>query len=994
MRCLWISLVAAFAVSVNIAHADDDLLFREQIAPILEKRCVSCHSAKVAKGGLSLDSRAALFKGGDGGPPVEPGRPDESLLIEKIQGTKPEMPKSGDPLVKPEVDVLRRWITEGARWPEGLTLVDRKFDGETWWAFRPLTHPPLPKISDAGWCRNSLDMFILQGLRSAGMTPSAEADRRTLIRRLSFDLTGLPPTPEEVAAFEADASPDAYEKQVDRLLASPAYGERWARHWLDVVHYGDTHGYDKDKRRDHAWPYRDYVIGSFNQDLPYARFLKEQVAGDILFPDDPRSTIATGFLAAGPWDFVGNVELREGTVDKEKTRLIDRDDMLSNVVTTFQSLTIGCARCHDHKFDPIPQRDYYRLQAVFSGIDRGDRPYSPSDRPARQAEFAKRKANLNARLTKIDREIDALTSLGLKQINERITLIVDQLTALPPSSRALPPSSPTNGFHSSIFDKPDSSAWVQVDLGRSYPLDEVRLIPARPVDFPDTPGFGFPRRYRVEVSDDPSFKQDATLVESDEIADAERVADEPLVIPIGGRSARYVRVSAARLWKRSGDYVFALAELEAISQRVNRAEGSKVASSGSIEAGRWSTKHLVDGFDSRSKRPDATGPSVARRSELLRDLRRFQRDRRAKIGAATPIALRSKRDGIRADLIVLDASEATSIQGPLVYAVRPIPPRPIRVLARGDVEKPGEVVGPGTLSCLKELPSIFPESAEEGTRRAALGEWLARLDNPLTWRSIVNRVWQYHVGKGLVDTPGDFGRNGSKPSHPELLDWLAAEFRDGGGSLKSLHRLIVLSSFYRQSSADVPRFSKLDGDNRKLWRMNRRRLEAEAVRDSVLAVVGTLDCRMQGPAFEPFRFKDDHSPIYDHNAIDRVLAPENRRRSVYRFTVRSVPHPFLECLDAADPNIATPTRSTTVTPLQALALWNDPFILDQAEAFARRVGSPGGSTEASVDRAVRLAFGRPPRPDEARALAKLARSRGLASVCRLLLNTNEFLFVD
>jgi hypothetical protein len=585
---------------------------------------------------------------------------------------------------------------------------------ETWWSFQPLSRPALPSVTDRAWVRTPVDAFIRAGLEAQGLTPSPEADRRTLIRRVTFDLHGLPPTPAEIDAFVNDLRPDAYARLLDRLLASPRYGERWGRHWLDVVHYGDTHGYDKDKRRDHAWPYRDYVIRSFNADKPYARFIREQIAGDVLAPDSPDRVIATGFLAAGPWDFVGHVELREGTVEKEKTRLFDRDDMLSNTVSTFLSLTAHCARCHDHKFDPIPQTDYYRLQAVFAGVDRGNRP----------------------------------------------------LRAPAPAGQ--------------------------------------------------------------------------------------------------------------------------------------------------------------------------------------------------------------------------------------VYAVVSHAPRPIHLLRRGNVEQPRGLVTPGSLSCLPGLPSDFTlaESTNEGSRRAALAEWIADSRNGLTWRSIVNRVWHYHFGRGLVDTPNDFGHHGSRPTHPELLDWLAVDFRDNGQSLKRLHRLILLSATYRQSSRFDAASAKLDADNRFLWRMNRQRLDAESIRDTVLAVSGKLDSRMGGPGFELFRFKDDHSPVYDYEAPDRADNPQAWRRTVYRFVVRSVPNPFLDCLDCADPNLNTPVRNTTLTALQALALLNDPFMVRQAGYFANRLQALSEDPRAQIEASYQLVFGRPPRPEEREALLGYVKKHGLANACRLLFNANEMVFVD
>jgi hypothetical protein len=703
------------------ARADDAAVFAERVAPLLRQRCVPCHNPQKRRGGLDLTTREALLRGSNEGAAIAPGQADQSLLVKMISGSPPRMPKQATPLTADEVAVVRTWIDHGAAWPRTLTLTaeaPKPRVGPDWWSLRPLVRPAVPGVRDPGWVRTPVDAFILAALEAKGLRPAPAADRRTLIRRVTFDLHGLPPTPEEVAAFVHDPAPDAYERLLDRLLASPRYGERWGRHWLDVVHYGDTHGYDKDKRRDHAWPYRDYVIRSFNADKAYSRFVQEQLAGDVLTPGDPDGVIATGFIAAGPWDFVGHVELREGTVEKAKTRLLDRDDMVSNAIGTFLSLTVHCARCHDHKFDPIPQKDYYRLQAVFSGVERGDRPY-------------------------------------------------------------------------------------------------------------------------------------------------------------------------------------------------------------------------------RAGQPRAKA-------------------------------------------------------GPLVYAVLPRSSRPIHVLPRGDVERPAERVNPGGLTCVAGPDPEFrlARPDHEGDRRAALAAWVTDRSNGLTWRSIVNRVWHYHFSRGLVDTPNDFGWNGGRPTHPELLDWLAIEFRDGRQSLKELHRLILRSAAYRQSSRHEPAFAKLDADNRYLWRMNRQRLDAESIRDAVLAVSGKLDPRMGGPGFELFRFKDDHSPVYDHSALEKINNPAAWRRTVYRFTVRSVPNPFLECLDCADPNLNVPVRNTTLTALQALALLNDPFIIDQAEHLATRLRRGSGELAAQIEAAYNLAFARPPTAAEKEALTDYATRHGLANACRLLFNANEFVFLD
>ena len=844
--------------------------------------------------------------------------------------------------------------------------------GETWWSFQPLKRPGLPVIPNETWSRHPVDVFIRAKHLAYNLKPSPEADRLTLLRRLSFDLTGLPPTPEEQDAFIRDTRPDAYERLVDRLLASTAYGERWARHWLDIARYADTHGYDKDKRREHAWRYRDWVIDVLNAGKPYRDFVREQLAGDVLAPGRPEGLIATGYIAAGPWDFVGQVELREGTIDKMKTRVLDRDDMVSSTLGAFASLTVGCARCHDHKFDPISQEDYYSLQAVFAGVDRGNRRLPGHD----EESDAKERQNLALQLTEVEREIAKV----LGPDAARIAALKAQWYKLPlPTQR-----STTNGYHSLIEPTPNAVKWVQIDLGTPLMLDGVYLFPARPVDFPDTPGFGFPVRYKVEASDDATFKT-ATLLLDRTTADVPNPGDVPQTIDAAGAKARYVRITATRLWKRTNDYAFALGEVQVTAGGKVVSHGKTVTSKDTIDAGRWARRHLVDGADSRWKLADATAPAFSTRLKLAKELAALE----AKSLAAVPLALRDKRARITKQRDALEAKKQT---GPEVYSIISIPPRPIHLLKRGDVEQPKAAMTPRGLSCV-ELPREFGDKTE-GERRLALADWLTHRDHPLTWRSAVNRVWHHHFGRGLVDTPNDFGRMGSLPTHPELLDWLAVEFRDSGGSLKVLHRLLVTSATYRQAGQHNDTAAKVDGDNRYIWRMTRRRLDAEALRDATLAVSGSLDRHAGGSGYTLFRFKDDHSPIYDHSALERIHDPATYRRTVYRFVVRSVPNPFLECLDCADPNQPVPVRNTTLTALQALALMNNPFMVRQSSLMAERLQATKTDLTAQMEIAHRLAFGRPADANTRTALAEHARIYGLAATCRVLLNANEFVFVD
>lgn len=990
LRLSLLLLSTSFTVSTN---ADETGTFESQVAPTLRQRCIKCHNPKRARGELDITSRNALLKGGKSGPAIVVGKPEKSLLLKMISGVKPKMPRGGEPLSSQQIASIKKWIQQGANWPRNVALMKN----ETWWSLRPLTRPELPKIEKAKWAKNPVDLFVLARHQEKNLTHSAPASRATLLRRLTYDLHGLPPTPEDIQAFVSDDSPNAYGKVVDRLLASPRYGERWGRHWLDVAHYADTHGYDKDKRRDHAWPYRDYVIRAFNQDKPYSRFVKEQLAGDYLYPQHRDGIIATGFLAAGPWDFVGHRELREGTVEKMKTRLLDRDDIVSSVISTFNSMTVHCARCHNHKFDPIPQKDYYRLQAVFSGIDRGNRKYDSPEILARRMELISGQKQVQDQLNTITTKIRNLRSPALNQIRNELSQSQKLLTSLPRPMGQKP--SRTNGYHSHITKKPNVTKWVQVDLGMEMQIDQIRLIPARPVDFPDTPGFGFPVRFQVAIANDPKFIK-ADLIADHCDRDYPNPGDSMVTFAVKKKRARFVRVTANKLWLRRNDYALAFAELQVIANEQNVARGATVTSLDSIEAGRWSRRHLVDNYDSRKELADLSDPTVInavkKRTELIRRMEQLRSKEQVTIQKMlTEKERHSLLEGNQR--LKLISRELESLpQSSMVYAVNPREPRPIWVLKRGDVERHDEKVKPGALSCVPDLSSelVVDKSLPEGARRAALAKWITDHENVLTWRSIANRIWHYHFGQGLVRTPNDFGENGALPTHPELLDWLATELRDNGGSIKSLHRLIVMSATWQQSSTYNPEMAKVDNDNQYLWRVNRRRLDAESIRDSVLAVSGQLSTQMAGPGFTLFRFKDDHSPVYDYVDTERIHDPATYRRTIYRFTVRSVPNPFLECLDSADPNVPVPVRNTTLTAQQALALLNNPFMVRQAEFFAHRVQKETSNPERQIQRATWLAFGRSPRTDELRLMLNYRKQHGLVNLCRLLLNANELVFVD
>ncbi|MFO0850668.1 MAG: DUF1553 domain-containing protein [Gemmataceae bacterium] len=979
-------LVALLAGPAGADHGP--LTFERDVRPILRAVCFQCHGEEAnPKGKLDLRLVRLMAAGGRSGPAVVPGKLDESVLWEKVASD--EMPKGTKKLTAEQKATVRRWIEQGAKTarPEPADPAAARFTAEdlSHWSFQPVKSPPAPGVPGAG---SPIDAFLLAKLRSAGISGfTPEADRRTLIRRLTFDLYGLPPTPADIDAFLADRSPGAYERLVDRLLASPRYGERWGRHWLDVVRYADTHGYDKDKPRPHAWPYRDYVIRALNADKPYTRFVQEQIAGDVLFPGTADGVEALGFLAAGPWDFIGHAELPESKTDGRVARNLDRDEFVTATLGAFASLTVGCARCHDHKFDPITQDDYYALQAVFAAIDRTDKRYDPD--PV----SAERRTALLAARRLADARLHGLETQAHERAGAELAALNRQLA----DARKPSVPRPEFGYHSAVADRPDRAKWVQVDLGASISLDRVVLRPCHD-DFAGIgAGFGFPVRFKVEASDDPRLETGVTVLLDRTAGDVPNPRTAPVAAPAGGRAARYVRVTATALSRRlPTDFIFALAELEAFDGAgTNRAAGAAVTALDSTEAPtRWRRANLTDGI--------YPGPAVSA-SEARALTARREAALAAALGprAAEWRATVAEREAIDRQLQAVDAARKTAYIGAVHTGSGTFVgtganggrPRPVHVLARGDVTRPGRLAMPGAVAA---LPVRFdlPADHTEGDRRAALARWLTDPAHPLVWRSVVNRVWQYHFGRGIVDSPNDFGKMGQSPSHPELLDWLAADFRDHGGSLKRLHRQIVTSAAYRQAVVHDPARAKLDADNRLLWRQNRRKLEAEEVRDAVLAVAGKLDLTTGGPGFQDFVVeKPEHSPHYQYHLHDPD-DPRSHRRSVYRFVVRSKTQPFLTALDCADPSLSVDRRTEGVTPQQALALLNNRLVRAMSRHFAARVEGLATDTPGRVTAAVRLALGRDPTPAERDELVRYANTHGLAEACRLVFNLTEFVFVD
>jgi hypothetical protein len=879
--------------------------------------------------------------------------------------------------------------------------------GDVHWAYRPLAKPRPPAAPRAGapgierWARTPIDLFILEKLAAEGLAPSPEADRRTLLRRLWFDLLGLPPSPAELDAFLADCEAGAWERAVDRLLASPHHGERWARHWLDAVHFAESHGHDQDRPREHAWPYRDYLIGAFNDDRPYARFVEEQVAGDALFPDDPEAIVATGFLAAGPWDESSLRDIRPDSVDRLAGQYADRDDMVRTVMSALASTTVHCARCHEHKFDPISQTEYYGLQAVFAGVDRANRRYDLDP------ETAGRRRRLEARRDELARLGRGVPGLLDAPAEARVAAWERTLDA-PPRWILLDPIefrseggatlvSEGDGALVSEGKRPDKDTYTitaQVELPRVGGIRLDVLADDRlPHRGPGRQENGNLHLSEIEVSaapaGDPAAARALALAKPRADFSQEGWSVEQA---IDGNPA-----SAWAIYPEVGKphrAVFAVKEPEAagggrvlLSFRLRQLQGSGHL----IGKLRLAATESPPPFDGEVLPPAVSAalatPAAARtddeRAELA--LHVLRREVEREIAALPPRAL------------VYCATAKFEADGTFTPAGAP---RPVHVLERGEVGRPGPEAAPGALSCLSGLCGLSgalepADPRDEGARRAALARWLSDPRNGLVWRSIANRIWHHHFGRGLVETPDDFGRMGAAPTHPELLDWLAATLQETGGSLKALHRLIATSAVYRQASRYESPFAERDAGNRWLWRMSRRRLDAESFRDACLRIAGRLDSRQGGPSDRQFIESPGlHvTPTLDYLGFDPERA-ENYRRSVYRFLFRTVPDPFMESLDCPAGSQLEPRRNESITALQALAMLHDKVVARASEALAQATLAAGPELDARVADLFRRVLLRPPSRPEAAAVSAYAAEHGLANASRFLLNTNEFVFVD
>ncbi len=1013
---LWVSGAGAFEES-------PEKFFEQRIRPVLATACFKCHGAKKQEAGLRVDARAGLMQGGDTGPAIVPGDAAGSLLIQAV-GHKGEfaMPP-GRKLSKEQIGDLERWVDQGAPWPASdkpvairsgeITEEDRKF-----WAFQPVKPQVPPAVSGGEWARNDIDAFILEGLTKKGIEPAPPADRRTLIRRVTFDLTGLPPTPKEVADFLDDVSPDAFAKVVERLLASPRYGERWGRHWLDVVRYADTAGETADFPVREAYRYRDYVIKAFNQDKPYDQFLREQIAGDLLAVNATADryaemVTATGYIALS----------RRFGFDPENYHHLTIQDSIDTLGQSILGLSIGCARCHNHKFDPITMGDYYALfgifdstQYAFPGSEEKKRPRDfvplvpPADAKAKNETF-------NTELARLTAEIKALDARK-GEVESQLQPLIGQDGSFEGQGLNAPPGKPW-GFYDG----------ARVTTGAQSPFTNVFSEGSRGISLPNNAGNN-------------AFAQ--TLPLNRTAASHARVYanfDFRVVENAAGGNGSYrfylghgPGVSAAvevffnegQFFARSGDAVEPIRALKKgtwynvqltldLKARTYSGTvgtpGDQASFANKAFTSRWDGNldcTFVDGYGHLGGNKPASevdnlaiqdAPFAAPGGEVAK-IEDGARKRSAKV-----VGLRLKLDKVVAERIEKDRTRRDLERAgpyPVAYGVAEGVSHNARIQKRGEPSTPGDEVARRFLQILGG-ESLPPHA---GSGRLALADWLTRPTNPLTARVMVNRIWQHHFGKGLVTTENDFGQRGQKPTHPGLLDHLAHRFVAEGWSIKTLHRWILASATYQSSSIGDPSAEALDPSDELLSRFPRRRLDAEEIRDSMLFVAGTLDGAFSGghpfPDVESWGFTQ-HSPF---NAVY-----ETQRRSVYLMTQRIKRHPYLALFDGPDPNASTPRRVATIVPTQALFFMNDPFVHEQALALARRLVTLRDKNPARVALAFELTLGRSPSEEEsAESLAFLQEvdediramgapeaerlSRAWAALARTLLVRNEFLFVD
>jgi mono/diheme cytochrome c family protein len=935
--------------------------FEKQVKPLLTDNCLKCHGPEKHKGELRLDSGAGLLAGGDQGAVVTPGDPEKSLLIKAVRygDDKLQMPPKKR-LAPEQVETLVKWIKMGAPYPgspdaapvtapvkRGKTITDAD---RHYWAYQPVQRPEVPAVKNKAWVTNPIDAFVLAKLEAVGLKPAKPAEKVALLRRVYYDLIGLPPTPAEVEAFANDKSPDAYEKLIDHLLQTPQYGEKWGRHWLDVVRYAESNGYERDGYKPNVWRYRDYVVRSFNSDKPYDRFIREQLAGDEIDPNDADCLIATGFYRLGLWD--------DEPADRDQARFEILDDIVSTTSQAFLAMTVNCARCHDHKVDPILQADYYKLLSFFqniSGSPMDERPIFTGN--GNKAEFEKLVRERQQRANELQKQVTQTQADFAKLYVEASQQAVRQKDIEGLKYR----------FYRDSFQKlPDFSLHKPESEGE-LPKGLFDIAPrTRDGDF----AFVFEGALIVPKDGTYTF-----YLDSDDgsklVIDNTEVLDYDGVHGTGNEHHADFNLKAGRLPVR----------LEFFQGCCGL--GLSVAWSGPDMPRRSLSAGAVGAPTDMAKAMESEGEHVLGKERYAQ----YQQLKKELDEASKPLT---------ADK-ALTVAELNGYAGDTWIQVR------------GNAHARGEMVKPGFPTVLGSPDPAVPQGRDEmktAGRRKVLADWIASPMNPLTARVMANRIWQHHFGHGIVRSSNDFGGLGEKPENQQLLDWLAAEFVGSGWRIKAMHRLIMTSSTYRMSSSDDKAALAKDPENHLMWRYDMRRLTAEEIRDSMLAVNGTLNLKMGGPSiFTEISDEVKATSSQPANAWGKSTPEDEVRRSIYITIRRSVLEPMLSAFDLADTDASCPVRFATTVPTQALSMLNSDHVNKQAAAFAARLKKEAGDEPATqVALALRLVLCRAPQPAEiARGVAMIKKlqttdglppDKALQTFCLMALNLNEFVYLD
>ena len=998
---LWLVLfvIATASLAPLRAHAVD---FDKEIAPILVSHCLECHRGDEPEGGLNLTELALVKKGGDSGAAIVVGKAADSLLWQRVSSD--EMPPK-HPLRTTEKQTLKTWIDEGAGWGNAtLDLFSISTDsraGRDWWSLQPLRHVSPPEI-ESEWGRNAIDTFVQKRLQIRGLQPSPEAAPRSLIRRVYFDLIGLPPTPEQVAAFVADPSEVAYQKVVDELLESHHYGERWGRHWLDVVRFGESNGFERNFQRENAWHYRDWVINAFNADMPYDKFVRMQLIGDQLV-GGIEGAAATGFWVAG----VHNTTVGGSKRMKQLARQDEIEEVLATLGQTFVGLTFNCSRCHDHKFDPITQTEYYQLASTISGLGYGDRDIPRPDEQARLAQLDQQLAQLRTELAAIDKaardKIIATRDSGQAEAPEPPAALArwdfdrdlsDSVGALHGTAQG--DARIENGAlildGTSFVGTPPLSAdisektlevWVQLDNVDQRGGAAIS-IESRNGGVFDAVVFGEREPMRWMAGSN-GFVRTDSFGGSTEADALERPVHVAIVYQKDGTIIGYRDgLAHGRPIRKSGLQPFKAEETEILFGLRHKPPGGNRFLKGRIHSAAFYDRALSPDEIAASA---GNAPGYVSEGQLVASLDKVQLEHRVSLKTRIGELEETREQQVakaKEKVFTLTAGKGETTH----------------VLLRGDPDSVGDVVAPATTAAITGLSADFglAPDAPEAERRLKLAEWVTHEDNALFVRVITNRVWHYHFSTGIVATPNDFGFNGGRPSHPELLEYLASQFRADGYRLKPLHRLIMTSSTYRQatqgrSKVEWQQAVEKDAGNRFLWRANVRRLEAEALRDAMLAVAGKLNRAAGGPSFKDVSITLNNGTTY-YSPVD-VDGPEFFRRTVYRFNPRGSRSALLDTFDCPDPATMAPRRAVTTTPLQSLSLMNNALVVRMSDYFASRVREEAGNdVSRQITRAWQLAVARDPSESERTLSERLVNGHSLSALCRGLFNINEFVVIE